>query len=166
MNLSLLRMLESNSTPPQKQFEAQDNPLTDNSEDLEFIKEHTIEPRENYPYHPEKGEMVICSAIWYKDESKLPLQDLEGLRLRGFQPYNVDQGVVVTGWRHPNIIQLFHSLTGLRTVTNGEDSCGEYVQGFLSSHNRFLTRAQAGVMAYMRGQTKTLIKSLTSEDIY
>lgn len=121
---------------------------------------------ENYPYHPNNPERVMCSAIWYKDESKLKLDDLEGLRLRGMSPYNTDHGIVLMGWRHACIIQQFYTLTGLRTVTNGYKSSGEFVQGFLSSRNRFLTRSQAGAMAFLTGQTDILHKSLTSEDLY
>ena len=46
-------------------------------------------------------EYILCSAIWYKD---LPLIRPEVLEPRGFRPYNVDKGVVISGWRHGNCI--------------------------------------------------------------
>jgi hypothetical protein len=42
-------------------------------------------------------EYILCAAVWYKD---LSLKKPDILEHRGFRPYNVDRGVVVSGWRH------------------------------------------------------------------
>ncbi|AFF28051.1 gp53 [Sphingomonas phage PAU] len=111
-------------------------------------------------------EYILCAAIWYKDETKVKLNDKEQLRLRGFQPYNIDKGFVVTGWRHGNVISIFNALTGLRSVTFGKDSCGEHTQGFLTSCNRFVDRKEGGEIAFAANQTKELKTYLFSEDLY
>lgn len=38
--------------------------------------------------------------------------------------------------------------------------------GFVDSRGRYLTRRQAGAVAFRRGQTKTRIRSLTSQDVW
>ena len=45
------------------------------------------------------SEYILCAAIWYKD---LPMVRPEILNIRGMRPYNVDRGVVISGWRHSN----------------------------------------------------------------
>lgn len=98
---------------------------------------------------------ILCSAIWYKD-----------MPTAVYNPYNVDRGVVLCGWRHANIIHQMKALTGKRTVSNGPDAAGESVQGFLTSDNRFVTREEAAVIAYDAKQIRYRIKSLMSEDLY
>jgi len=75
---------------------------------------------------------LLCSAIWYKD--------LPTMRLL---PNNCDRGIVLCGWRHANIIAQMQATMGLRTVTNGENSVGQYEQGFLTNDNRFVDRVEA-----------------------
>ena len=105
-----------------------------------------------------KKEYLICSAIWYKD---LELKDPEVLKIRGFAPYNVDRGIVFSGWRHPNCLYQKVALTGL-----ADSESREYIQGFLTNKNRFVDREEGGKIAFEAGQTQDLIKHLTSEDIY
>jgi hypothetical protein len=108
-------------------------------------------------------ERIYCAAIWYKDfNPKFSL----GLR----NPENITEGVVILGHRHGDIIKNFGNLTGLRTVTNGENSCGEYVQGFLTNKNRFVDRKEAADIAVQANQIIDLGRfnqnHLYSEDIY
>lgn len=98
---------------------------------------------------------ILCSAIWYKD-----------VPTAVFNPYNVDRGVVLCGWRHPNIIQQMKALTGKRTVRNGPDAAGESVQGFLTSDNRFVSREEAATIAFKAGQIDKPLKLLHSENLY
>lgn len=104
-------------------------------------------------------EKIVCAAIWYKD---LPKQEHHSCT-------NVDQGVVVCGWRHGNIIATVKTLTGKRTVTFAEDGVGDFEQGFLTSHNRFVDRKEAWVIAKKQGQIFQVTGgegTLYSEDIY
>jgi hypothetical protein len=98
-------------------------------------------------------ERIICAAIWYKD---LPTQ-------KAFLPTNIIQGIVVSGLRHGFIIQIVKALTNLNTVTT---SCGEYVQGFLTSENRFLNRSEAHSLFIECGGSPEFSNELYSEDLY
>jgi hypothetical protein len=105
-------------------------------------------------------EYITCSAIWYKD---LPNQT--------FLPKNIDKGIVVCGHRHCNCIDILKSLSNLRSVTIGPDSVGDYVQGFMTSHNRFVDRLEAMQIAILRAQVKeenlyNPLIGLFSEDLY
>jgi hypothetical protein len=83
------------------------------------------------------NEYILCAAIWYKEftcESELHL------RMKGMQPFNIDKGIVICGWRHGNCIAVTKATTGLRTVTLAIDGVGEHTQGFLTSKNRFVDR--------------------------
>lgn len=105
-------------------------------------------------------EYILCAAVWYKE---LKMEKPEVLKPRGFAPYNVDHGVVICGWRHPNCIYVKVAITGL---SDGETQPS--VQGFLTSRNRFVDREEAAKIAYERGQLKEGIRVeyLFSEDIY
>jgi len=105
-------------------------------------------------------EYILCAAVWYKD---LPMKRPEVLDNRGFRPYNVDRGVVVSGWRHGNCIYQMVAITGLRSIPA---EAGEEVQGFLTSRNRFVDRKEAGEIAFANGQTDELKTTLYSEDLY
>lgn len=103
-------------------------------------------------------ERILCAAIWYKD---LPLLKPEVLEPRGFGPNNVDRGIVFCGYRHPNCIYQKVAVTGLRDAESGE-----YVQGFLTNHNRFVDREIGAIIAYDAGQIEQQKKTLYSEDLY
>lgn len=107
-------------------------------------------------------EWVVCSAIWFK-EFKVP--NPEHISAYGFKPYNTETGIVITGWRHHNCIATFAALTGQK-ISN----VGEYVEGFLTSKNRFVDRAEAAKIATQRGQvidsSKFQNNKLFSEDLY
>lgn len=103
-------------------------------------------------------EYILCAAIWYKD---IPLIKPETLEPKGFNPYNVDRGMVFCGWRHANCIVAKSAITGLR-----DSQCGEHIQGFLTSKNRFVDREEAAEIAYLREQISQKKKELYSEDLY
>lgn len=98
---------------------------------------------------------LLCSAIWYKD--------LPTMRLL---PNNCDKGIVLCGWRHGNIIAQMQATMGLRTVVRGENSVGEYKQGFLTNDNRFVERPEAAEIALKSGQIKVEKTYLFSEDVW
>lgn len=98
---------------------------------------------------------ILAAAIWYKE---LPRSIHSAV--------NVEEGVVVCGWRHPNIISTVMALSGKRTVTFGERAAGQHVQGFLTSDGHFVDREEAAEIAYNAGQTEQKLKRLFSEDLY
>lgn len=107
-----------------------------------------------------KKERVLCAAIWYKT---LPLARPVVLESRNSRPKNVDQGVVICGWRHANCISQVAAITGLRSVPS---EAGESVQGFLTNLNRFVDREEAAQIAFDAGQIVQHTISLFSEDLY
>lgn len=103
-------------------------------------------------------EYILCAAIWYLD---LPLIKSKLLRIWGFSPYNTDRGIVFCGWRHPNCLYQKCAITGLR-----DNESGEYIQGFLTNKNRFVSRGEAANIAWAAKQTPKLLTRLHSEDLY
>lgn len=91
-------------------------------------------------------EYILCAAYWFKD---WPLKNTETLRMRGVSPYNVDKGIVLCGWRHGNVI---HQMVGLFDIRMAD--VGEYVDGFLTSTNRFVERVEARRIAIEAGSGK------------
>jgi len=96
-------------------------------------------------------EHVMCAANYYNDET-----DHE------YQPYNIDKGFVIGGWRHPCIGQAYMSAN---KEAKRWDNC---TQGFLTDKNRFLDRSEALELVKENGQlTKPIIGGeLTSEDLW
>lgn len=109
-------------------------------------------------------EYILCAAVWYKD---IPLVKPEILEPRGFRPYNVDRGLVVSGWRHGNCIYQMVAITGLRDIPA---EVGESVQGFLTNKNRFVDREEGWKIAEAADQINDRVRggsrSLFSEDLY
>ena len=101
-------------------------------------------------------EYVICAAIWYKE---IPLKK----EIPQVLPKNCDRGLVVTGHRHGQCMWTMGCLTGLRSVTT---EVGEYVQGFLTSKNRFVDREEGAILAFDAGQIPEEKQTLFSEDLY
>ena len=99
-----------------------------------------------------KTEYVMCAANYYNDGKN-----------HQFQPYNIDKGFVICGWRHGNCIYQMVAITGLRSIPA---EAGEEIQGFLTSKNRFVDRKEAGEIAFANGQTDELKTTLYSEDLY
>ena len=96
-----------------------------------------------------ENEYITCAAIWYKN-----------LPTMVHLPKNITIGVVIAGHRHPNVINALYTIANIRTVGDG------YVQGFLTSKNRFVDRAEAAQIALEAKQIKEPKKELFSEDIY
>jgi len=94
-------------------------------------------------------EKILCAAIWYKNEHS-PTHTIR----------NIDKGMVVTGYRHCDIIDMYYVLTG--KISNNPDD----VQGFLTSKKRFVDRKEAAEIAAKAGQTHIGNKGLFSEDLY
>lgn len=106
-------------------------------------------------------ETILCAAIWYKD---LPLKKQFEKSL--VLPINCDRGIVFCGYRHPHCMYSMCSITGLRSVTNAIDGVGEYVQGFLTSLNRFVNRKEGAEIHIKNGGKLHYNDELYSEDLY
>jgi hypothetical protein len=108
--------------------------------------------------HPEPPaayqERIICAAIWYQEQPTAKVL-----------PLNIKSGVVVAGLRHGYCIATFVALTGKRSVL---PECGAYVQGFITSKDRFVDRSEAMTLAKEAGQAPTSqsFEELFSEDLY
>ena len=98
-----------------------------------------------------KIEYVMCAAMYY-DDGKDHL----------FQPYNIDKGFIIGGWRHPCCGTAYMAVN--KDVKRWDDC----IQGFLTTKNRFLNRQEAYELVIETGQlTKPLIGGeLTSEDLW
>lgn len=93
-----------------------------------------------------KNEYVMCAANYVDD-------GIDYL----FKPYNIDKGLVYSGWRHACIFEIMPK----GTTHNCE-------QGFLTTKNRFLNRAEALELVKTNGQLvgNTIGGILTSEDLW
>jgi len=98
-----------------------------------------------------KTEYVMCAANYYDDGND-----------HSYQPYNIDKGFVVCGWRHPCCGM---SYLALNKDAKRWDDC---IQGFLTTKNRFLNRREALELVKETGQLKGDIigGELTSEDLW
>lgn len=79
------------------------------------------------------------------------------------RPINCDKGIVFCGYRHPHCMYSMIAITGKRSVTV---EVGQYVQGFLTSKNRFVSREEAASIASAASQCDSSISRLHSEDLY
>lgn len=97
-----------------------------------------------------KVEYVMCAANYHND-------DIDHL----YQPYNIDKGFVICGWRHPCCGTSYMAASNIRNYNN----C---IQGFLTTKNRFLTRSEALELVIQTGQLQKEIigGELTSEDLW
>lgn len=98
-----------------------------------------------------KTEYVMCAANYHNDYIDYD-----------YKPYNIDKGFVICGWRHPNCGESY--MAANKQAKNWHN----VVQGFLTTKNRFLTRAEALELVLSNGQlTKPIIGGeLTSEDLW
>lgn len=108
-----------------------------------------------YELKNKNEEYILCAAIWYKDFES-PVHTVK----------NIDRGVVLCGYRHGHIIGQLRSIAGKRTCVNGENASGDYVQGFLTSKNRFLDREEAHKLFVECGGKPDFKNELYSEDLY
>ena len=103
-------------------------------------------------------EFILCAAIHF-DDGIIYLK----------QPENVKRGFVLTGFRHPNIIQNYKDLLDethtFKVLTNG-------IEGFLTSKNNFVNREDAFWIAKNQNQIRNYtsdddeVAQLISEDLY
>jgi len=96
-------------------------------------------------------EYVMCAANYYDD-------GIDHM----YQPYNIDKGFVIGGWRHACCGTIY---LAINPSAKYWDDC---IQGFLTTKNRFLTRAEALLLVTETGQLKGKIigGELTSEDLW
>lgn len=108
-----------------------------------------------------KPEQIICAAIHYLEAVSLspPGIDLTGRHAVS----NINQGIVICGWRHANCMFTFAQLTGLPSL---QSQCGDFVEGFLTSRNRFVDREEASLIAFNAKQIDAPVGLLFSEDLY
>lgn len=105
-----------------------------------------------------KIERISCAAIWYKDLKLKKIIESNVL------PVNCDKGLVFCGHRHPHCMYSMSSITGLRSVTT---QVGEYIQGFLTTFNRFVDRKEgARIHVANGGKLNYSSETLYSEDLY
>ncbi len=107
-------------------------------------------------------ETIICAAIWYDDGIK-----------RVHLPRNIETGIVVGGWRHPNckVVLMTMFYPNWQTDTLQEQLKNEVnnkeKQGFLTSLGRFVDRKEALNIYILSGDTPSYSsKELYSEDLY
>jgi len=96
-------------------------------------------------------EYVMCAANYYND-------GIEHIH----QPYNIDKGFIICGWRHANC--GFSYMAANKDATRWDDC----IQGFLTTKNRFLNRAEALELVTKTKQLTKPIQGgvLTSEDLW
>jgi hypothetical protein len=94
-------------------------------------------------------ERIICAAIWYKDFES-PVHTVKNVK-----------GLVLCGYRHGMIIGQCSVLSG-----KPQHKMGEYLQGFLTSENRFVDRVEARKIHLSNGGTSEFDDELYSEDLY
>ena len=110
--------------------------------------------------HMQNGEIeyVMCAANYHDDGKD-----------HDFQPFNIDKGFVISGWRHgcvgSTFLAIARNFSGDENIPARWDDCE---QGFLTTKNRFLSRKEALVLVRETGQLKgDLIGGmLTSEDLW
>jgi hypothetical protein len=101
------------------------------------------------------NEYIICAANWYKD-LELKKNDFPSTHLR---PKNIVSGIVFTGRSHLRCLYQVVAMTGLKQAEHGD-----FVEGFITSEDRFVERAEAAQIALASGQIKKL--QYSSTDLY
>lgn len=94
-------------------------------------------------------ERVLCAAIHYRDG-----------KVRVFRPKNIESGLVVVGRMHNDCIQILYEMFPSREYLNN------YIDGFITSHNRFLDRKEAAILAWQEKQITEQVEELFSEQLY
>lgn len=71
-------------------------------------------------------------------------------------------GMIIRGSRHHNAVKYFNELTG-----KSLSEAGNYTEGFMTNHSRFVDREEAGDMIKAQGgELRYDDKELYSEDLY
>ena len=102
-----------------------------------------------------KTEYIICSAIHYENGVKSTV-------------LNVESGTIICGRRHGDCYAI---LSGILGNIDPDDLPSRDKQGFLTSHNRFVDRKEAYLIAKECGQLLHNLHDqsnpiLVSEDLY
>lgn len=106
---------------------------------------------------PDVQEHVLCAANWYPDlVFPKAMDDISPIY---WLPQNIDRGIVFSGRHHLQCMYQCYQIFGVRQCEVVEYS------GFLTSHNRWVTRDEAGQIAFEAGQIEKP-KHLFSEDLY
>lgn len=104
-------------------------------------------------------EYIVCAANYYNDG-----------QIRDHKPRNIETGFITCGLRHHNCIDTFAQIVGFPYTEEGHALHRTEVQGFLTSHNRFVKRDEAYAIAFEAGQlagrTIQKVNKLHSEDLY
>lgn len=101
-------------------------------------------------------EYILCAAIWFDDH-----------QAHEHQPKNIERGFVVCGRRHHNCYAIAFILASEGQVTSRYSELkGSCVQGFLTSRDRFVARAEAAEIALAAKQIDQPVKILFSEHLY
>lgn len=106
-----------------------------------------------------KNEWITCAALHYDD----------GIE-HANQPDNIATGIVVCGLRHGSCYAIMAGLLG--NFSGKFKVVGREAQGFLTSKNRYVTRAEAYLIAREQGQIihnfhgAQAGNELCSEDLY
>jgi len=95
---------------------------------------------------------ILCAAVWFHDG-----------KTHVHQPKNVNNGFVIAGRRHHN---CYYTLAACKHKDANRMDFGKQTQGFLTDTDRFVSREEAGRIAFEAGQTETLKTLLFSEDLY
>jgi len=85
-----------------------------------------------------KIEHIACAAIWFKNA-----------KFAYHGPTNITSGVVLCGYHHSQIIHQSNVLTNTRIY-----QMQPYIQGFLTSENRFVGREEGYFIALKAKQVK------------
>jgi len=102
---------------------------------------------------PDSKEFILCAAVHYDDEAIYP-----------YQPEGVVTGFVVCGHKHGNCISY---LMDRLAILDESAIPSKMTEGFLTSNNRFVDRAEAAKIALAAGQIKRKKAAmLYSEDLY
>lgn len=95
-------------------------------------------------------EWIVCSATWFDDG-----------KMHQGQPHNITTGKVYCGINHAHIF----SLIGGTVRSRRQSGIKAEIQGFITNENRFVTRHEAGFIAYHAGQTRGQMRTLYSEHL-
>ena len=104
---------------------------------------------EDFP--PIPAPYILCAAIHFPNGKKY-----------SDQPLNIESGYVVAGRRHSNCYKT------LEIIGVNIGDCDRKDEGFITSDNRFLNRAEAALLAKERGQllVNYTPEILISENLY
>ena len=106
--------------------------------------------------HIEEPEKIICAAIHYLNPpvNHIPI-------ISHGQPFNINEGIVLCGYRHNSITNIQLSIFG----SSYKPDHTEKIEGFLTSKNNFLTREEA-VKLFNTYDKSEYPDELYSEDLY